>query len=111
MEKAMNVTILNVLRYEEKDRISKEKTGREKIRIGYVLLGKDAMQDTSKFKGLSEMSYFLDYSDEIWNKLNTKVISQPAEFIFDSMQSTRDPLKTYLKLVCINCKDEVINLV
>lgn len=109
--KDLNVTILNVLRYEEKNKATGEKTGKEKIRIGYILLGKDSIQDTNKFKGLSEMSYFLDYSEDIWNKLSTKLISQPVSFIFESTQSTRDPLKTYLKLKSINCKDETISLV
>lgn len=111
MQKELNVTILNVLRYEEKNKATGEKTGKEKIRIGYLLLGKDAVQETAKFKGLSEMSYFLDFSEEVWNKLSVKLISQPVEFIFESTQSTRDPLKTYLKLISINCKDETISLV
>lgn len=109
--KSLNVTIINVLRYDEKNKATGEKTGKEKIRIGYLLLGKDATRETEKFRGLSEMSYFLDYSDEIWNKLSLKLISQPVEFIFESTQSAIDPLKTYLKLVSINCKDENISLV
>lgn len=109
--KNLNVTIINVLRYEEKNKATGEKTGKQKIRIGYLLLGKDAVRETDKFRGLSEMSYFLDYSDDIWNKLTLKLISQPVELIFDSVQSTVDPLKTYLKLVSINCKDENISLV
>ncbi len=111
MQKELSVTILNVLRYEEKNRTTGEKTGKEKIRIGYVLLGKDAMQESAKFKGLAEMSYFLDYSDEVWNKLSTKVISQPVEFVFENVQSVRDPLRTYLRLKMINCKDGTISLV
>lgn len=111
MQKELNVTLLNVLRYEEKNKATGEKTGREKIRIGYLILGKESIQDTSKFRGYSEMSYFLDFNEEVWNKLSTKVIMQPVEFIFESTQSTRDPLKTYLKLKSINCKDETISLV
>lgn len=109
--KNLNVTIMNVLRYEEKDKKTGVKTGKEKIRVGYLVLGKESMQDTNKFKGYAEMSYFLDYSDDLWNKLSTKVIMQPVEFCFETVQSLRDPLKTYLKLNTINCKDEVISLV
>ncbi len=111
MEKDLNVTILNVLRYDEKDRTTGEKTGKEKIRIGYVLLGKDAVQESEKFKGLAEMSYFVDFSEEMWSKLSTKIISQPAQFIFESVPSMRDPLRTYLRLKTIVCKDETISLV
>lgn len=111
MQKELNVTILNVLRYEEKNKATGEKTGKEKIRIGYLILGKDTIQDSAKFKGYSEMSYFLDYSEDIWNKLTNKIIMQPCEFVFESTQSVRDPLKTYLKLISIKCKDEDISLV
>lgn len=111
MQKELNVTILNVLRYDEKNKSTGEKTGKQKIRIGYFVLSKESMQNTDKFKGYAELSVFLDYTDELWNKLSTKIIMQPVEFVFEQAQSLRDPLKTYLKLNTINCKDEVINLV
>lgn len=107
----LNVTILNVLRYDEKDKKTGEKTGKQKIRIGYFVLSKDNLQETDKFKGYAELSAFVDYSEDLWSKLSTKIIMQPVEFCFETMQSVRDPMKTYLKLKTINCKDEVINLV
>lgn len=109
--KNLNVTILNVLRYYEKNKATGELTGKQKIRIGYLVLGKDSIQETAKFKGYSENSYFLDFSEDIWNKLSNKIIMQPVEFTFESTQSARDPLKTYLKLISISCKDENISLV
>lgn len=111
MQKNLNVTIINVLLYDEKNKSTGELTGKKKIRIGYLSLGKERLQEKEKFKGYAEFSYFLDYDESFWNKLTPKFIMQPCEFEFEERPSERDPLKTYLKLVSINCKDENISLV
>lgn len=111
MEKQINATIVSVLRYEEKDKTTKEKTGKWKIRIDYLMLGKDSIQDNTNFRGYSNLSCFIDYTESLWNKLTTKIIMQPIELVLESVPSARDPFKSYVKVKSINTKDEVISLV
>lgn len=111
MQKQINATIFSVLRYEEKDKTTKEKTGKWKIRIDYLMLGKDSIQDNTNFRGYSNLSCFIDYTESLWNKLTTKIIMQPIELVLESVPSVRDPFKSYVKVKSINTKDEVISLV
>lgn len=111
LKKELNATILSVLRYDEKDKKTGEKTGKKKIRIDYVMLGKDAIQDNENFRGYSQLSCFIDDKNDVWSKLTTKVIMQPVEIILENVPSARDPFKSYVRVNSINTKDEVINLV
>ena len=111
MEKQINATLLSVLLYDEKDRVTKEKTGKQKIRIDYLMLGKESIQDNTKFRGYTVLSCFLDYKENIWSKLTTKVIMQPVEIVLEQLPSSRDPFKSFVRVKSINTKDEVISLV
>lgn len=111
MQKEINATIISVLRYDEKDRNTKEKTGKQKIRIDYLMLGKESIQDKSNFRGYANLSCFIDYNENIWSKLTTKVIMQPVEMVLEQVPSARDPFKSYVRVKSINTKDEVISLV
>lgn len=111
MQKEINATIISVLRYDEKDKKTGEKTGKQKIRIDYLMLGKEAMQDKDNFRGYSSLSCFIDCNDTLWSKLTTKVIMQPVELVLEQVPSARDPFKSYVRVNSINTKDEVISLV
>lgn len=111
MQKEINATILNVLRYDEKNKQTGEKTGKQKIRIDYLMLGKESIQDKTNFRGYAPLTAFIDYNETIWNKLTVKVIMQPVEIVLEQVPSTRDPLKSYTRMNAINTKDEVISLV
>lgn len=110
-EKQINATIISVLRYDEKDKNTKEKTGKQKIRIDYLMLGKDSIQDRGNFRGYANLSCFIDYNESIWSKLTTKLIMQPVEMVLEQVPSARDPFKSYVRVKNINTKDEVISLV
>lgn len=111
MEKQINATIISVLRYEEKDKKTGEKTGKMKARIDYLMLGKEALQDRNNFRGYSNLSCFIDCPDTLWARLTTKIIMQPVELVLESVPSARDPFKSYVIVKSINTKDEVISLV
>lgn len=111
MKKEINATIISVLRYDEKNKKTGEKTGKEKIRIDYIMLGKEAMQDNERFRGYAILSCFVDNVNDLFSKLTTKVIMQPVEIVLEQVPSQRDPFKTYVRVNSINTKDEVISLV
>lgn len=111
MQKEINATILSVLQYDEKDKTTKEPTGKKKIRIDYLMLGKESIQDKEKFRGYSVLACFIDYNETLWSKLTTKVIMQPVEMVLEQVPSAKDPFKSYTRVKSINTKDEVISLV
>lgn len=111
MQKEINATIISVLRYDEKNKQTGEKTGKQKIRIDYLMLGKDSIQDKEKFRGYANLTCFIDYNETIWSKLTTRVIMQPVEMVLEQVPSARDPFKSYTRVNSINTKDEVISLV
>ena len=111
MQKEINATIISVLRYDEKNKQTGEKTGKQKIRIDYLMLGKESIQDRENFRGYANLSCFIDYNENIWSKLTTRVIMQPVEMVLEQVPSARDPFKSYTRVNSINTKDEVISLV
>lgn len=111
MQKEISATILSVLQYDEKNRNTKEPTGKKKIRIDYLMLGKEGIQDREKFRGYTVLACFIDFNETLWSKLTTKVIMQPVEIQLEQVPSARDPFKTYVRINSINTKDEVISLV
>ena len=66
------------------------------------MLGKDSIQDNTNFRGYSNLSCFIDYTESLWNKLTTKIIMQPIELVLESVPSARDPFKSYVKVKSIN---------
>lgn len=100
----IGVTILNVLKYEDK------KTGLPKVRIGYILTEKDAIRETEKFKGLSELSLFLDDAS-VFDKVKTEYLLTPVQFVLDEKTSPVDPFKKVAVLKQIITKNETISLV
>lgn len=99
----LNVTILNVLRYTDKE------TGEPKIRIGYINNDSKCIENTSKFKGYPELSVFLDEND-LWDKLDMTLIGNIAKFVFERTPNPRNPLKDIVKLKTIKCKDVNISI-
>lgn len=82
----LNVTILNILRYEDKT------TKEPKIRIGYINNDKAYIENTAKVKGLPELSVYIDDKD-LWDKLDVGLCGRPCTLTFDKKPNPRNPLK------------------
>lgn len=100
----LNVVILNALRYQDKE------SKKEKMRIGYALCDKNAVSIQEKFKGVSELSVFLDFSEELWNAITVDTIYTPSEFVFEENLNPRNPLKKILNLKSVKLKNANIDL-
>lgn len=103
-EKELSVIIQNVLKYEDK-----KEPGKFKTRLGYVVNSADAYQENTNFKGLSELSIFLN-TTKAFDSLNLSHMGKSATLYFIEKVSPFNPLKTYMDLTKIKVKDEVINL-
>lgn len=104
-EKMLTATIVSFLRYEDKDKKTGQKTGKEKVRIEYLLLNKDNFQERDKFVGYASLSAFVDCTPELWEKLNANLIMKPVEMVFESVPSMTDPFKSFVRLKAINSKE------
>lgn len=100
----LSVTMLNIMRYEDK------KTGEPKVRIGYILTGKDAIQSHEKYKGTAEMSVFLD-DVSVFDKVKVEDILTPVEFVLEERPSHNNPFRKVAVLKAIITKNETISLV
>lgn len=90
----LHAIILNVLKYTDK------KTNKDKLRIGYILSDENSFQNTDKFKGYSELSYFCD-DLELFQKIDKSFILNNCIFTFDEVSYPSNPLRKYLKLIDI----------
>lgn len=100
----LKVLLLNVLKYEDK-----ENKGVWKSRLGYICVTQDALQESEKFKGLAELSYFTTGTD-LFDKLSKNHMYQTATLNFEKVVNPRNPLRDSMKLVSIKLKDETISL-
>lgn len=103
-ERELKVIIQNVLIYEDK-----EQKGKMKTRLGYLLNDTQAYQNTEKFKGLAELSYFAN-DTQIFDKLSVEHMGKAATLVFTKVANSRNPLKDSLKLTKIVFKDETVDI-
>lgn len=87
----------------------KDKDSELSTRLGYRLQSPDYLQDTDKFKGYSEMSYFCKGTD-LFNKLNKSMFGVPAELVVEEKMSPSNPMKKTAVLKSIKVNNELINL-
>ncbi len=87
----------------------KNKEGNLSTRLGYRLLGKDFLQDSDKFKGYSEMSYFCD-GTTLFDRLKKEYFGVQAELITEERPSKTNPLRKITVVKSVKIGDELINL-
>lgn len=97
------VELLNAVAYLDK------KTYLPKTRIGYRYLETKYKQNTEKFKGYSELEYYLDTHD-VFNKLTENDFGVQCELEFVETQNSNNPLKRRLSLKSIKVGNNVINI-
>lgn len=103
-ERELKVIIQNVLKYEDKS-----EKGKYKSRLGYFLDSSDAYQETDKYKGIAELSYFGN-DTQIFDKLSIKHMGKSATLVFKKVANVRNPLKDSSKLIKIMFKDETVDI-
>lgn len=87
----------------------KNKEGNLSTRLGYRLLSKEYLQDTSKFKGYSEMSYFCD-GTTLFDRLKKEYFGVQAELTTEERPSLTNPLKKITVVKSIKLGNDVIDL-
>lgn len=96
------VELISCLTYKDKD-------GDLSTRLGYRLLSPDYLQDTSKFKGYAEMSYFCK-GTELFDKVSKDNFGVQAELVTEERPSKNNPLRKVVVLKSIKVGNELINL-
>lgn len=96
------VELLSCLTYTNKE-------GKLSTRLGYRLLNSQYLQDSEKFKGYSEMSYFTD-GTELFDKLKSKHFGVQAELVTEERPSLKNPLRKITVVKSVKIGDELINL-
>lgn len=96
------VELINCLTY-------KNKEGNLSTRLGYRFLNPEFLQDTDKFKGYSEVSYFADGID-LFNKLKKEYFGTAVELITEERPSKSNPLRKITYVKSIKVGNELINL-
>lgn len=96
------VELLSCLTYKNKD-------GELSTRLGYRLLNPTFLQDSPKFKGYSEMSYFCD-GTSLFDKLKKNHFGVPAELTTEEKPNPSNPLKKVVVVKSIKIENELINL-
>lgn len=96
------VELVSCLTYKDKD-------GDLSTRLGYRLLDPEYCQDTDKFKGYSEMSYFCKGTD-LFNKFNKSMFGVPAELEINEKPSPNNPMRKITVLKSIKVNNELVNL-
>lgn len=99
----IKIVLINAMKYKDKE------TGQDRIRIGYVPFGKDALRNEEKFKGFTELG---GYSSriEILNELKESDFMQEATLYGEEVQNPRNPFKKTMKLTKIVTKNATISL-
>lgn len=98
------VELLSCLTYKDKNDPNKLNT-----RLGYRMLDPNLKQDTDKFKGYAELSYFSDGTD-LFNRMKKEYFGIEAEITTEERPSNSNPLRKVTILKSIRVKDELINL-
>lgn len=86
----INVEILNVLTYLDKD-------NNKKTRIGYRMLDKESCTDSPKFKGYAELSMFIN-NDIAFNSISSSLCGVALVFVLEEQFSAKNPMKKFMKL-------------
>lgn len=97
-----SVELISCLTYKDRD-------GDISTRLGYRLLSPDYLQDTSKFKGYAEMSYFCKGTD-LFNKLNKDYFGVQAEIMTEERPSKNNPMRKITVVKSVKVGNELINL-
>lgn len=87
----------------------KDKEGNLSTRLGYRLLSPDYLQDSDKFKGYSEMSYFCS-GTELFDKLKKEYFGVQAELTTEERPSRSNPLRKITVVKSVKVGNELINL-
>lgn len=88
----IDVEVLNVLKYEDKN-----EKGKYKTRISYRLLDPEKISKTDKFKGYAELSIYLD-GTEVFDKFDTKYCGTQLKFKLIEESYPNNPMRKYVKL-------------
>lgn len=99
----IKIVLLNAMKYKDKE------TGQDKVRIGYIAFGKEALRNEDKFKGFTELG---GYSSrvEILNELKDTDFMQEATLYGEEVQNPRNPFKKTMKLTKLVTKNATISL-
>ena len=97
-----SVELISCLTYKDQD-------GEKSTRLGYRLLSPDYLQDSEKFKGFSEMSYFCK-GTELFDRMKKDFFGVQAEIVTEERPSKNNPLRKVTVVKSIKVGNELINL-
>lgn len=95
----IDVEILNVLKYEDKNN-----KGSYKTRVSYRLLDPTKMANTDKFKGYSELAIYLN-DTKLFDAFEPKYCGTALKLVLEKQPSAADPLKEYITLKAVKNQD------
>lgn len=95
--------LLNCLVYKDKN------SGESVTRLSYKLRGNNYVQDSEKFKGYSELSYFSN-GTSLFDKMKKEFFGVPCEIEIIEKPSKSNPLKKNTVLKSIKVANELIDL-
>lgn len=99
----IKIVLLNAMKYKDKE------TGQEKLRLGYVPFGKEALRNEEKFKGFTELGGYTDKVD-ILNELKDTDFMQEATLVGEEVSYAKNPFKKYMRLTKLITKNATISL-
>lgn len=99
----IKIVLINAMKYKDKE------TGQDKVRIGYVPFGKDALRNEEKFKGFTELGGYTERT-EVLNELKETDFMQEATLIGEEISYAKNPFKKYMKLTKLITKNATISL-
>lgn len=98
----VNIMILNVLDYQDKD------TKKDKSRMSFIFTDKTYFQDKESYLGYGEVAVF--YDNHIRQLIPTKAIGKPITARVQTRGSLRNPMKSYSVIESIDVDGKVISL-
>lgn len=100
----IKIILLNVMKYKDKE------TKEDRVRIGYVPFGKEALRKEDKFIGFTELGGYTS-NVSILDQVKPEDMLQEATLIGEEVQNPRNPFKKTMKLTQLNTKHANISLV
>lgn len=99
----IKIILLNAMKYKDKQ------SGEEKTRISYVPVDKGANQNSTNFKGFTEIGGYSNRVD-ILEKLDKDDFLQQATLIGEEISNARNPFKKSIRLKQLITKNATIDL-
>lgn len=99
----IKILLLSAMKYEDKE------TKKPKLRLGYILFGKDAYQNSDKFKGYKDLGGYVDVVDGFELLKQDDFLSE-AILVGEELPSATNPFKKYVKLKELRTKNATISL-